>query len=72
MSEEELALFDLLKKEHLGKTERERVKLASRDLLQALQNLLAPLDQWTRKAQTQAEVEVFILNHLYSLLPRFC
>ncbi|MBE2295091.1 MAG: type I restriction endonuclease subunit R [Phycisphaerales bacterium] len=69
LSEEELALFDLLKKEHLGKTERERVKLASRDLLQELQNLLAPLDQWTRKAQTQAEVEVFILDHLYSLLP---
>ena len=69
LSEEELALFDLLRKEHLGKAERERLKQASRDLLQALQNLLAPLDQWTQKAQTQAEVEVFILDHLYPLLP---
>lgn len=69
LSEDELALFDLLRKEHLGKAERERLKQASRDLLQALQNLLAPLDQWTQKAQTQAEVEVFILDHLYPLLP---
>ena len=69
MSEEELALFDLLRKEHLGKAERERLKQASRDLLHALQKLLAPLDQWTQKAQTQAEVEVFILDHLYPLLP---
>lgn len=69
LSEDELALFDLLQKKSLGKAERERLKEASRDLLQALQNLLAPLDQWTQKVQTQAEVEVFILDHLYSLLP---
>ncbi|MDS4021694.1 MAG: hypothetical protein RKR03_14525, partial [Candidatus Competibacter sp.] len=50
-------------------TERERLKEASRDLLAALRKLIAPLDQWTRKAQTQAEVEVFILDHLYPLLP---
>ncbi len=69
LSEDELALFDLLRKEQLGKIERERLKQASRELLQALQHLLAPLDQWTQKAQTQAEVEVFILDHLYPLLP---
>ena len=33
LSEDELALFDLLKKEGLSKAERERVKQASRDLL---------------------------------------
>jgi type I restriction enzyme R subunit len=69
LSEEELALFDLLQKERLSKTERERLKEASRDLLQALQKLLTPLDRWTQKAQTQAEVEVFILDQIYSLLP---
>ncbi len=69
LSEDELALFDLLQQGHLGKAEREQLKQASRDLLQSLQNLLAPLDQWTQKAQTQAEVEVFILDHLYPLLP---
>lgn len=69
LSEEELALFDLLKKDPIGKADRERLKEASRDFLKVLQNLLAPLDQWTQKAQTQAEVEVFILDHLYPLLP---
>jgi type I restriction enzyme R subunit len=38
-------------------------------LLAALQNLIAPLEQWTEKEQTQAEVEVFILDHLYLALP---
>ena len=69
LSEEELALFDLLQKGKLSKAERDRLKDASRDLLKALQKLLAPLDQWTQKEQTQAEVEVFILDHLYQLLP---
>ena len=69
LSEDELALFDLLKKDQIGKADRERLKEASRDLLAALRKLIAPLDQWTRKAQTQAEVEVFILDHLYPLLP---
>ena len=36
LSEDELALFDLLKKEDLAKAERERVKQASRNLLAAI------------------------------------
>lgn len=43
LSEDELALFDLLKKPDLTKIDRERVK--------------------------QAEVEVFILDHLFKVLP---
>jgi type I restriction enzyme R subunit len=69
LSEEELALFDLLQKETLSKAERDRVKEASRELLRALQELLPPLDQWTQKEQTQAEVKISILDHLYHLLP---
>jgi len=42
---------------------------ASRDLLQELQALLAPLEQWTQKEQTQAEVETFILDQLFMMLP---
>jgi type I restriction enzyme R subunit len=38
-------------------------------MLKALQDLLAPLEQWTQKEQTQAEVEVFILDQLYQMLP---
>jgi len=69
LTEEQLALFDLLRKESLSGTEREKIKQASRDLLAELQRLIAPLEQWTEKEQTQAEVEVFILDHVYQSLP---
>jgi type I restriction enzyme R subunit len=61
LSEEELALFDLLKKDNLAKTELERVKLASKSLLASLRGLIAPLERWTEKDQTQAEVETFTM-----------
>ena len=69
LSEDELAVFDLLKKDQLGNAERESVKQASRELLASLHKLLAPLEQWTEKEQTQAEVEIFILDNLYTCLP---
>jgi type I restriction enzyme R subunit len=69
LSEDELALFDLLKKDNLTKAERERVKLASRSLLQSVRTLIAPLERWTEKEQTQAEVETFILDYVYQELP---
>ncbi len=69
LTEAQLALFDLLGKESLNGKEREQIKQESRDLLAALQRLIAPLDQWTEKEQTQAEVEVFILDHVYQALP---
>ena len=69
LSEEELALFDLLKKENMSKAERERVKLASRSLLESLCKVITPLERWTEKEQTQAEVKVCILDHLFQVLP---
>ena len=69
MSEGELALLDLLKKDNLSKADRERVKLASRSLLDAIRRLIAPLERWTEKEQTQAEVEVSILDHVFEELP---
>jgi type I restriction enzyme, R subunit len=68
LTEAQLALFDLLGKDSLSTSERERIKQESRDLLAALQRLIAPLEQWTEKEQTQAEVEVFILDHVYQAL----
>ncbi len=59
LSEDELALFDLLQKENLGKSERERVKQASQDLLALLQDRLRGLDRFWEKEQTKADVEVF-------------
>ena len=31
--------------------------------------MIAPLEHWTDKEQTQAEVEVKILDHLFEMLP---
>lgn len=69
LSEEQLALFDLLKRDDLKQTDRERIKHASRELLAGVLQVIAPLDRWTEKAQTQAEVQSFILDRVYQELP---
>jgi type I restriction enzyme R subunit len=69
LTEGELALFDLLARENLSKAGRERLKQASKLLLARLHELLSQLGQWTRNAQTQAEVESSILDWLYEALP---
>lgn len=69
LSEDELALFDLLRKDGLGKAERKRVKEASRDLLHAIKARLAELDRFWEKEQTKADIEVFILDEVYAKLP---
>ncbi len=69
LSEDEYALFCLLQKERITKTDREKVKLASRGLFDALTKLIARRDRWTEKEQTQAEVETLILDHVFSALP---
>ena len=69
LSEEELALFDLIQRKDLGKAERERVKQASRDLLAAIERRLAGLDHFWEKEQTKSAVETFILDKVYVDLP---
>ena len=70
LSDDELALFDLLFKNNISKTDRERLKQASRGLLSSLRGLLAPIPGWLQNTTTQAEVKVFILDRLYESLPR--
>ena len=69
LSEEELALFDILIKDGIGKAERERVKQASRELLVAVTARLAELDRFWEKEQTKGEVEALILDHVYTNFP---
>ena len=69
LSEEQLALFDMLLRDNLTKAEREQIKQASRELLAGVLKVIAPLDRWTEKEQTQAEVETFILDSVYTELP---
>ena len=59
----------MLEKENISKSDREKVKLASRNLLGSLLKLISKREQWTEKEQTQAEVEVLILDNLFSALP---
>jgi type I restriction enzyme R subunit len=70
LSDDELALFDLLFKDKISQTDRERLKQASRALFSSLQELLRPMPDWTQKVATQSEVKVFILDALYEALPR--
>lgn len=70
LTNDELALFDLLFKDNISKADRERLKQASRSLLSSLRELLRPMQDWTKKAATQAEVKVFILDRLYETVPR--
>jgi len=69
LSEEDLALFDLVSNETLSKVDRERVKQASLSLLASMQKLIESLERWTDKEQTQAEVETSILDHGFLNLP---
>ncbi len=69
LSESELALFDLLKKDTLDKSAREKVKLASKALIVSIRDRLAALDHFWEKEQTKADVEVFILDELFTRLP---
>jgi type I restriction enzyme, R subunit len=70
LSDDELALFDLLFKEAISKSDRERLKQASKTLLASLLELLRPMHDWTQNTTTQAEVKVFILDKLWQSLPR--
>lgn len=70
LNEDQLALFDLMLKADITKTERERVKQASQSLLESLKSLLGTMPAWLETTGTQAEVKVLILDTLYNELPR--
>ena len=70
LSEEELTLFDMLLKADLSKADREKIKQASKGLLASLNAHLATMPTWTKNAATQADVQMFILDNLYTSLPR--
>ena len=70
LSDDELALFDLLFKENISKADRERLKQSSKSLLASLQGLIKRMQNWTQNTSTQAEVRVLILDSLWQSLPR--
>ena len=70
LTEQELALFDLLFRENITKAARERLKQASKSLLASLRQSLSAMPNWTQTSTTQAEVEMLILDDLWKSLPR--
>lgn len=68
LSEEELAIFDLLLKEELNPNEREKVKKTARELLAKLKEEKLVLD-WREKESARAGVRTTIFDLLYAQLP---
>lgn len=62
-------MFDLLKKDQLGKAEREKVKQASRRLLASIKERLEKIDRFWEKEQTKGDVKTLILNRVFADLP---
>ncbi|GEP45871.1 type I restriction endonuclease subunit R [Brevifollis gellanilyticus] len=69
LTEEELAIYDLMKKDKLTKRQRETVKEASKHLLARVLEVLALRHDWTAKETTKADVEQLIQVEVFSLLP---
>ena len=68
LSEEELAIFDLLLKEKLNPDEVEKIRSVTRTLLDKLkESKLVP--EWREWESTRAGVKTTILNILYDALP---
>ena len=69
LNEDELAIFDLMKKDKLTQKQREIVKAASKHLLTKVLEVLALRHDWTAKETTKADVEQLIQIEIFSLLP---
>ena len=65
LDEEKLALFDLLLKPEISKTDREKVKAVSAELLECLKQEALNVEKWREKEATKAAVKTLIYNHLY-------
>lgn len=68
LTEEELAIFDLLIKDEINPDETDKVKTAARELLEKLKQEKLVLD-WREKEQTRSGVKTTIEDYLYNALP---
>lgn len=71
LTEEELEIFDLLKKENLTKDEEQRVKLAAKSLLHKLREDKPTIliTDWYKDSQTRFQVQAAIKKVLNDTLP---
>lgn len=68
LTEEELAIFDIIRKENLDPKEVDSVKRVAKELLHKLKMEKLVLD-WKRKEETRADVKITIRDILYDHLP---
>ena len=68
-NEAELAVFDLLQKESLTKSDREAIKNLSKELLDKLADQRFALERLRTMATVQAQMKAEIIKHLFANLP---
>jgi hypothetical protein len=66
LSQEALAIFDLLKKPNLEQSELKQIKQVASNLLQLLKEEISQLDQWYEKESTRDRINGKIYDFLYS------
>jgi type I restriction enzyme R subunit len=66
LSEETLAIFDLLKKPNIQPAEIKRIKGIASNLLQILKQEILQMEQWYDKEFTRDRIKIKIENFLYS------
>jgi len=69
LTDEELALFDILLKDDISPDEEKKIKKIAHDLLDKLRKEKLVLD-WRKKADTRASVKITIEDFLYDELPQ--
>lgn len=68
-NDEELSVYDLLFSDNLSKSDIDKIKKMSVDLLKKIKERIAAMDHWTDKQETRAAVDVLIRNVLYEQIP---
>ena len=61
-NDEELSIYDLLFSDNLSKSDIDKIKKMSKDLLHKIKERIAGMDHWTDKQETRAAVDVLIRN----------
>ncbi len=65
LTEEQLAVFDLLQKPELSARERNEIKKTAVILLETLKKEQLRVDNWRKKTATAAEVKSYIYDYLF-------
>ncbi len=68
-SDEELSIYDLLFSENLSKSDIDKIKKMSVDLLKRIKERISGMDHWTDKQETRAAVDNLIRDVLFEEIP---